>query len=40
MHNCIVRFSDLDVEIAECAYLKYVERKLTNVDLTFGNKET
>lgn len=40
MHNYIVRFFDLGVEIGECAYLKYVERKLTNMDLTFSKKET
>jgi len=40
VHNYIVRFSDLDVEIGERAYFKYVEKKLTNVDLTFIKKET
>jgi hypothetical protein len=40
MHNYIVRFSDLGVEIGEWAYLKYVERKTTKVDLTFSKKET
>jgi hypothetical protein len=40
MHNCIIRFSDLGVEIGKWAYLKYVERKLTIVDLTFSKKET
>jgi hypothetical protein len=38
MHNYIFRFSDLDVEIGEWAFLKYVERKLTVVDLTFSRK--
>jgi hypothetical protein len=40
MHTYIVRCSDLGVEIGEWTYLKYVERKLTNVDLTLNKKES
>ena len=40
MRNYVFRFSDVGVEIGEWAYLKYVERKMTKVDLTFSKKET
>ena len=39
MHNYIVWFSDFGFEIGEWAYLKYVKRNLTNVDLTLSKIE-
>jgi hypothetical protein len=40
LRNYVVNFSDFGAEIGEWAYLKYVERKLTNVDVTLSKKET